>query len=291
MTADTRTYDLAVEARRVVDVARFVTRATDNEAAWSQVGSISDYLAEIVARNTPAPDPPSPTPTPSTTLLGFAISYAGHDPARDVYLGFTPEQMEWGIHWGIDLLAPAPGRVEAYQFATPLLFAGSPEGQTQRDNWARLFAGGPPCCPPHETIAASGVHTVTAQQNMSIAVFWPDQSLYNLKALWFGHVRPDIAVGRVEAGQRICTSWNSGIDFEARGIQARASHVHCCGSTTGTLSPNGDADGLLAAGAMGWKVDWRGAGGPGPNDYLGGQWVAGKPRSAWAGHSIPPPPA
>lgn len=61
----TRIHDLAVESRRVLDVARFQTRATDPDQAWSEVGSISDYLAELVVlSDQPDPAPPAPTPTP-----------------------------------------------------------------------------------------------------------------------------------------------------------------------------------------------------------------------------------
>ena len=49
------------------------------------------------------------------------------------------------------------------------------------------------------------------------------------------------------------------------------------------------AAGLLIAQDFGWRV--RNAGTvPGPNDYMTGQYRAGKPLSAWGGHPLPPPP-
>lgn len=55
--------DLAGETIRVLDQARYVTRATDNEAAWDQVGSIADYLHRILDLSQdvpPTPEPPLP---------------------------------------------------------------------------------------------------------------------------------------------------------------------------------------------------------------------------------------
>jgi hypothetical protein len=287
----TTAHDYAIECIRVLDEARFVTRARDNEQAWHDVGSIVDYLdriAELTAPKAPGPGP-NPPPAP-TALLGFAVSYGGHDPARDVYLGRTAEEMEWGAHHNHEIVAPAPGRVEAYWFSTPLADVAAASDEYAA-NWMRLFADGPPCCPARGVLRENGVEVIYPKQTMAIAVYWPDAPLNGLRALWFGHVRPDIAVGRVEAGQRICTAWDSGVRFEDRGIQARAAHVHCCASATGTLSPNGDVDSLRAAAAMGWQVEWRGAGGPGPEQYLSGLWAAGKPRSAWAGRTLPPVPS
>jgi hypothetical protein len=255
MTADQDILDITAEIRHII---------ADAQADWTQadqgrripalitrnrVGSISNYADTLVGMLVQPPQPLPPAP-----LRGFAVSYGGHDPARDVYLGFTPEQREWGTHWGIDLRAPAPGRVEAYQSPTPLsaFKTGTPE---YLENHARLFAAGPPCCPPPRRVEGRRV-PLTAQP-----------------------------------GARIATSWDSGIRFENQGIPARASHVHLCASATGTLSPNGDTDGLLAAAALGWQVEWHGNGGPGPDQYLSGQWIAGKPKAAWQGRPLPPAPS
>lgn len=289
--------DLATEAARVLDEARYQTRAVDNNQAWGQVGVVAGrYLPRIVELAAdPQPQPP-PDPTPEPTVYqGFAVSYSGHDPARDCYLGLTPEQGEWGPHHGLDILAPAPGRVELYTFPTPLTLAEmgvmfDPEYARHHDE---LFGAGWLCMAPGDIHRLGGA---VGQQTMYVPVYWPETPLrlrngQLLRAAWFGHSRQDVAVGHVDTGGRICTSWDSGVRFEANGITARAAHVHVCGTTTGTLSMNGDVDGLLVAQAFGWHVEWRGNVGPGPTDYLGGGWVAGKRRSAWGGHAIPPVPA
>ena len=235
-------------------------------------------------------------PQPTEQVLAFAVSYSGHDPARDVYPGLSPDQKEWGPHHGLDILAPAPGRVELYTFPTPLNFAqrAAARGSDYARHHDELFGAGWLCMAPvdAETVAAP----LIGQQTMYVPVYWPDATIrlangQYCRAAWFGHSRQDAAVGRVDTGDRICTSWNSGINFEANGITARAAHVHVCGTATGTLSPNGDVDGLLVAQALGWQVEWRGNVGPGPNDYMGGGWIAGKRRSAWTGRALPPQPS
>lgn len=54
--------DLAGETIRVLDQARYVTRATDDDAAWSQVGSIADYLHRILDLSADPVTPPPPPP-------------------------------------------------------------------------------------------------------------------------------------------------------------------------------------------------------------------------------------
>lgn len=64
--------DLAAEAARVLDEARYITRATDDDAAWSQVGSVAgNYLPRIVELATdPQPSPPpDPPPSPVVRLV------------------------------------------------------------------------------------------------------------------------------------------------------------------------------------------------------------------------------
>jgi hypothetical protein len=242
----------------------------------------------------PPPEPePTPPPTPAAAYLGFAVTYAGHDPARDVYLGLTPDQKEWGRHDGLPVLAPGPGRVELYQFPTPLNLPAAADPDYVR-HYDELFREPWICMAPPPFHQAANAHLIGSQA-MFVAVYWPDAPIHlsngqTLKAAWFGHCKGDIAVGRVNTGDRICTSYNSGINFEANGITARAAHVHTCGSATGVLSMNGDVDGLLVAQALGWQVEYRGANGPGPDQYMAGGFVAGKPKSQWVGHQIPPVP-
>lgn len=268
-----------------------VKQARTLDADWP-ANSLEDADAALDAALAGIPEPP-PDPPPLSHYQGFAVTYAGHDPARDVYLGTSPDQKEWGRHDGLPVLAPEPGRVELYQFATPLNLPTGTDPEYARHH-EELFGAGWVCMAP-----IADPRTATARlygtQAMFVAVYWPDAAIrlangQMLKAAWFGHCRGDVAVGRVDTGGRICTSWDSGIRFENNGITARAAHVHCCGSATGTLSMNGDVDGLLVAQALGWQVEYRGATGPGPNDYMAGNYVAGKPRSQWGGHAIPPIP-
>jgi hypothetical protein len=288
-------YGITAECRRLIEHAQ--ATGWSDPAVQSELGSIWDYQQQIdglVAALAPPPPGPTPAPPqPAAAYLGFAVTYAGHGEAADVYLGRTAEQREYGPHHALDLLAPAGGRVEAYQFPTPLAarIAADPEYTRRYDE---LFGQGWVCLAPL-ALSSAGGENVVGSQVMYVAVWWPDGGLrlpngQLARACWFGHVRGDIPAGRVEAGGRIATSWNSGIDFERAGITARAAHVHVCGSATGTLSMNGDVAGMLVAAALGWAVEFRGAGGPGPQDYQSGQWIAGKPRSAWAGHPIPSVP-
>src|SRR4051812_36359992 len=59
--------DLAAEAARVLNEARYITRAADDEAAWSQVGVVAgNYLPRIVELAAdPVPAPPVPPRHPS----------------------------------------------------------------------------------------------------------------------------------------------------------------------------------------------------------------------------------
>lgn len=60
--------DLAGETLRVLDQARYVTRATDNDAAWSAVGSMADYLHRILDL-AQEPQPPEPPPAPAAQFV------------------------------------------------------------------------------------------------------------------------------------------------------------------------------------------------------------------------------
>lgn len=270
-----------------------VKRARQLDADWpaGTLEDADDALDEALAG---VPGPP-PDPPPVSHYQGFAVTYAGHDPARDCYLGTSPDQKEWGRHDGLPVLAPAPGRVELYQFPTPLNLSTMTDPDYVR-RVDELWGDGWVCISPATLEHVEVAGPLIAAQAMYVAVYWPDAPIrlsngQMLRAAWFGHCRGDIPVGRVDTGGRICTSWDSGVRFENNGITARAAHAHTCGSATGTLSPNGDVDGLLVAQALGWQVEYRGASGPGPNDYMAGNYIAGKPRSQWGGRAIPPMPS
>lgn len=243
-------------------------------------------------------DQPEPAPPPANTHLGgYGGTYAGHGFARDCYLGRNADEALWGPHHGLELLAPCPGRVEAYSFQTPLNTprdALNAEYYRRRDDLLRDWVCIAPQAALDATASEDEIKAFISVQNMFIAVFWPDTPLQArngqmVHAIWGGHCKSDIPVGRVETGQRFLTIWDSGVRFENNGIVARAAHVHLCGSATGTLSPNGDIDGFLIAELLGLYVQDVGTV-PGPNDYMTGGFIARLPRSQWTGHTIPPIP-
>lgn len=222
---------------------------------------------------------------------GFAGSYAGHDPAVDAYLGGP-----WGPHHGIILPAPAAGRVELYLFGTPLPALSNDVEHARR--YQELFTGWT-CMispSPDQRVAAS-------QQQMAVFVFWPDSPVVvdgqALQWIGGGHVdAASVRQGRVQPGDPMARTSNSGINFERAGYaEARAAHWHVICGRTRTLSPNGDTSGYYAIRALGFPAPTRGPR-PGPTDYerLGGNgkalYCAGRLRSDFdqAGQPIPPPP-
>jgi len=280
-------------AMALLDAARYDLRDTDPDAAWTYVGEASRIMG--VARDRlpkvpPAPDPPSPGPEPPPVpvLSGVYGTYSGHGLAQDLYGGTTDEQVQWGPHHGLPLVAPVDGRVELYQIGTPLsaqtgLAAFDP---VYRVNWHALSDEWVCRVPPH-----------LGAQVMYVAVFWPTGPLWlngtRCGHLHYGHVRSNVTTGSVAAGQPFATTWDSGIRFENAGItNARAAHTHCCAGAGTTLSPNGDLDGRLAVLAQGWSVtDLRSI--PGPSDYQSGAYCAGRRLTDFTsgGHPIPPLPS
>lgn len=256
---------------------------------------IDTALPLIPAPGPTPPDPPTPTPPkPTGKKTGFRVSYANHDPAVDAYIGDTPEQGEWGQHWGYRVPAPASGTVKAFTFPTPLsaMHGGGVDSEDMASiaqyylDHAALFAG---VGEPDSCYYKAGAQVMY----FALLTFDTPQRLANgqmCKAIWLGHVKGDIAVGHVNAGDGWCTIWNSGINFEANGIPALASHAHTCGTATGALTMNGDVDGNLVAQLLGWELRDGGHAGPGPNEYMTGGYRAGKPLSAWGGHPLPPAP-
>lgn len=270
----------------VQDASSKVKQARTLDADW-EAGTLeaADYALDVALAGQ-APPTPTPSPTP-----GFAGSYTGHDPAVDAYLGGL-----WGPHSGIALKAPAPGRVELYLFGTPLPALSNDAEHARR--YAELFTGW--------TCMASfaGTPTLAAgQQQMAVFVWWPDTpyAVAGLGLRWIGGAHVDassVRQGRVNTGDTMALTSNSGINFERAGYaEARAAHWHAICGRTGTLSPNGDISGYYAIKALGFPDPARGPR-PGPNDYeqLGPSgrclYCAGRLRSDFdqAGQPIPPPP-
>jgi hypothetical protein len=284
------------------DLAPFFSSTKYTKAQMAQAGKdLGAFLADIQQTLGPIyehaqvaldqfPKVNEPHEPPSTpALLGHGGSYLGHGDAIDGYLGGL-----WGPHHGIELRAPARGRVELYTFPTPLdAFTTGADDPSYVQRHNDLFRGWS-CMLPHDPQAAD---VGTLAQTMYVMVYWPDQPLVvdgvTLRWLGGGHCQgASVRPGIVEKGDLLCRTWNSGIDFEARGILARAAHVHAiCGRTT-TLSPNGDVSGWLALRAFGYdRAGMWEHGVPGPDQYMGGGYIAGRPKSDWAGRPIPPIPA
>lgn len=225
---------------------------------------------------------PGPTPT---GLHGVAISYPGHSPARDLYLGYTDEQAQWGRHDGLPITAPVSGVVSLYTFTVGGAMVGlSPEAAALFEGWV--------CMAPPSTRPAG-------LQPMYVAVLVYDTPVSTpygtVRVDWAAHVRGTVQTGRVVKDEQYAESYDSGIRFENSGVpNARAAHIHACASATGTLSPNGDLDGLAFAAVRGWTpITYLGEGGPGPTQYQAGGWTAGRRTTDFTqgGHPFPPIPS
>lgn len=269
------------------DTARYELRATDPDAAWTFQGESMRLLGEAIpqvdALEGEAP-PPDPEPSPAA-LHGVAISYPSHSPARDLYLGYTDDQAAWGRHDSLPITAPVAGVVSLYAFSVGGATVGlSPEVAALFDGWV--------CMAPPSTRPAG-------LQAMYVAVLVYDMPISTpygtVRADWAGHVNGNVQTGRVAKGEQYAESWDSGIRFENSGVpNARAAHIHACASATGTLSPNGDLDGMAFAFVRGWQpIKYLGEVGPGPTQYQQGGWTAGRRTTDFtsAGKPIPPMPS
>lgn len=240
-----------------------------------RIGPIRNVLEAIKAL------PKTGEPTPEPMRIGAVIgTYSGHGLAKDAYAGLTTEQVHWGPHHGLPIVAPADGRVELYQIGTPLGMVTA-QGQEYTANHMALFA--------------EWVCLADPLQTMAVAVWWPAAPFtvegQRIGHLHYGHVRGDVRTGAIAKGEQFAQSWDSGIRFEPGVPKARAAHTHCCAGAGTTLSPNGDLPGRLAAVAQGWTVTDIGTV-PGPTDYQGGRYTAGRLTSDFtqAGKPIPPMP-
>jgi hypothetical protein len=268
--------------------------------------SRAQQILEILGKVDGGVDPPMPTPT---KIGGFWVTYPGHDLAIDAYLGYTPEQIQWGPHHGIPLIAPADVIVERYAFPTPLNVYAAMDEQTRqnhRDLFSEWVCGVSDVVVPASHVQLVGViydkplrvndewwaYDVEPTQVMNVAVarfvtsFTIDGVILN--HIHLGHVYQDITVGRVPKNTQFGKSWDSGIRWEPR-IDARAAHVHTVASTIPTLSPNGNISGVYAARAMGWEVEYS-ALQVGPYQYELGTYCAGKLRTMFTGVGKPLPP-
>jgi hypothetical protein len=258
--------------------------------AWDYMQQVRDAFPK--ASPPPVIEPPKPRPT----VLGVCGSYAGHDPARDVYLGLSDQQVQWGPHHGFEVRAPAPGSVQALTFPTPL-DTWLALGAERRRELERFFADFTCWLPPARDVVVPEAQ-VDPLQTMYVLAYAPDggyRTTGGLVRLQVGaHVRQDIRTGRVTTGDLMTVVWDSGIHFESAGNPvARAAHFHSAPSQSGQLLPNGDMDGLYGCELFSWQVQNIGTV-PGPNDYaIPNRYCAGRLYSDFqqAGQSIPPMPS
>lgn len=274
----------------LLDDARFHNREANPDFAWTEVGEASRILAiasERLGKVEPAPEPPPSEPPPPARIQSVYGTYNGHGLAIDAYPGRTDDEVQWGPHHGIPLVAPVDGRVEVYQFGTPLNMAMSAIHSVLADpagyvaNWHALSDG--------------WTCRATPQQTMYVAVFYPSDYFevggQRIGHLHYGHVRGDIRTGPVRQGDVFAYVYDSGIRFEPQVPNARAAHVHCCAGAGTQLSPNGDLPGRLAVFAQGWQATDAGFM-PGPSEYQSGAWCAGRRLSDFtrSGRPVPPMP-
>jgi hypothetical protein len=237
----------------------------------------------------PKVDVPPVAPPTTSGLYGVAVSYPSHGMARDLYLGYTDDQVQWGAHSNLPITAPVAGTVTLYSMATPLAVVQAMGAEYHAQHVA-LFSEWV-CSLPLADLVALG-------QNMYIAVLVYDTPLSTpygvVRADWAGHVKGNVKGGRVAQGEQYAESFDSGIRFELAGVSnARAAHIHACASATGTLTPNGDLDGLAFAAVRGWApITYLGEVGPGPTQYQQGGWTAGRRTADFtlAGKPLPPLP-
>jgi hypothetical protein len=266
--------DTLMEAQRIVDRVRFTDRDLGGyvpEQAWSDLGAVSDYIAQVramplVAPPAPTPDPPTPKP-PTTDSFGGTYD-ASHGYAFDLY-----PNGEDGPHYGVPLVCPVDGTVERYSIMVGA--SGKLEYRHEYGQDPGAVTNVLPALPDFLAHYADRQDLIAASP-MFIAVMTPTSPVVingqRLVRFWFGHVQDGFATGPRKAGDRLAYCGNSGI----ASLPGEASHVHCCASTTGTLSPNGDAPGELAARWLGFnpRVTYV----PGPQQYATGQWFRGKKR-------------
>jgi hypothetical protein len=260
--------------------AQILTRVAE---VWDHNIGPFDDLAREAGELLDAPGSlPEPEPEPVRQIRTVYGTYSGHGLARDAYPGWNDEQVQWGPHHGIPIVAPANGRVELYDIGTPLNVVRI-AGAEYTANHEALFKGW--SCKSYDPL-----------QTMFVVVFWPEQPLtinsQRVGHLHYGHVNGDVMTGRVSAGVVFAHVWDSGIRFEPRIPNARAAHVHACAGAGSMLSPNGDLPGELAIVAQDWEATNVGTL-PGPMEYQSGRYCAGRLLSDFqqAGRPIPPLPS
>jgi hypothetical protein len=240
-----------------------------------------------------APPTPEPAPPQIAAVIG---TYSGHGLAKDAYAGLTPEQVSWGPHHGLPIVAPADGRVELYTFGTPLSLVHSTGRVCGPASGAlrRLDVQAP-------TVVRAARRLAGRQRRRSSAprrCTWPcsgRRRRFTIEGqrvghLHYGHVRGDVRTGAIARGEQFATSWDRASVSSRRAARARRAYP------------------LLRGGGDYAQPQWRPAGtarrrragldrhrhrhDAGPQDYQGGRYTAGRLTSDFtsAGRPIPPMP-
>lgn len=142
--------DLAGEALIILDRARFIDRATDNDLAWSEAGSIADYLHQILDLSTePVPTPTPPpmaqfiVPVPNGAIYGktkWLPGSLGCDlflPRGSVVVAPAECVIEeiiggYGISGGAEMILSLPDKSWAWRYRHIATFQGMRVGMTVR---------------------------------------------------------------------------------------------------------------------------------------------------------------
>jgi hypothetical protein len=141
--------DHAYEALRVLDEARYRTRAVDNDKAWDDIGSVADYIRDIAEARLPnldnrpfepGPGPgPGPEPLPPAHLFTSRVHWDGSPAAVDVY--GLPRGAP--IVLGVDVHVTGSGQITPLTDAVE--YSALVDGGWQIDTYA-IRGGGPRIC-------------------------------------------------------------------------------------------------------------------------------------------------
>jgi hypothetical protein len=258
--------DHAYEAIRVLDEARYRTRAVNNGKAWDDVGSVADYLHDIAEARLPnlacrpgadpAPGPsPSPPPRP---VHGFTATHHwdGHPGAADVYAGprGTPMRLALG------------GTAEGWGSITPL----------ERPSRRLTYRWDDPSVPDAAAVFVAAASAPLCMEALGLTMYtWVlrAQKQGRPASYALGHVLKDPArFGPVHPWEAVCQLGDSGIETlcPARCGDCAAAHLHVLawwGHGPLPASGTGDIPAVEALADLGIAIDEWVAAVPSPQHY------------------------
>lgn len=263
MSDQTKWLELVNNASANVKAARLL------DADWP-AGTLeqADAALDAALGSAPVPGPP-PNPHPPSPPTPQAQGFGGtYGPEHGYAFDWYPNG-ELGPHYGYLVDCPANGTVEKYS----IMVGKNKELEVTlvQGNKLKLLQELPYFLTPYE-----GRIDQIGASPMYICVFTPDQPVmvdgYRVVRFWFGHVQDGFATGKRKQGDLMFRCGNSGIAM----LPGEASHIHCCASATGSLTPNGDVPGSVAVRWLGFnpRVIWV----PGPAHYASGGYFRGKAR-------------